>query len=130
MLEVQEKKLKQAIDMLELLGLEFKVIRPDGFEYGKLEVKPPAPPKPPKPAPKVKNLPKYKRGETRSFFVPIISEMEAGHAKAIYCKGYDARVIARDISSYCVNTFGRESISCVTKREANTVEVLALKNLR
>ena len=123
MLEVQEKKLKQAIDMLELLGLEFKVIRPDGFEYGKLEVTPP------KPAPKVKNLPKYKRGETRSFFVPIISKMEAGHAKAIYCKGYDARVIARDISSYCVNTFGRESISCVTKREANTVEVLALKNL-
>jgi hypothetical protein len=127
MLEVQEKKLKQAIDMLELLGLEFKVIRPDGFEYGKLEVKPPEPPKPePK---KIKKLPKYKRGETRSFFVPIISKMEAGHAEAIYCKGYDARVIARDISSYCVNTFGRESISCVTNREANTVEVLALKNL-
>ena len=67
MLEVQEKKLKQAIDMLELLGLEFKVIRPDGFEYGKLEVKPPAPPKPPKPAPKVKNLPKRALSLCRSY---------------------------------------------------------------
>ena len=127
MLEVQEKKLKQAIDMLELLGLEFKVIRPDGFEYGKLEVKPP---EPPKPEPKITKLPKYPRGEVRSFFLPFLEELKAGDAKVIDCKSYDARVISRDISSYCINTFGRQSMSCHTDRDQNKVQILALKNLK
>ena len=123
MLEVQEKKLKQAIDMLELLGLEFKVIRPDGFEYGKLEVKPP------KPAPKITKLPQYPRGEVRSFFLPFLANMNAGDAKVIDCKAYDARVISRDISSYSVNHFGHGAISCHTDRDQNIVQVFALKNL-
>lgn len=123
MLEVQEKKLKQAIDMLELLGLEFKVIRPDGFEYGKLEVKPP------KPASKITKLPQYPRGEVRSFFLPIIKGMTAGQVVIIDCKDYDARVIARDVSSYCINEFGTGSVSCLTNRDMNIVQVFALKNL-
>jgi len=123
MLEVQERKLKQAIDILELLGLEFKLIRPDGFEDGKLEVLPP------KPAPKITKLPQYPRGEVRKFFLPFLTGMKAGNTAVIDCKSYDARVISRDISSYCVNAFGRESVSCLTNREANTVEVLALKDL-
>jgi hypothetical protein len=123
MLEVQERKLKQAIDILELLGLEFKVIRPDGFEYGKLEVKPP------KPAPKITKLPQYPRGEVRSFFVPFLTGMKAGNTKVIDCESYDARVISRDISSYSVNTFGLGAVSCHTDRETNSVQVLALKDL-
>jgi hypothetical protein len=126
MLEVQEKKLKQAIDTLEVLGLKFKVIRPDGFEHGDLEVKPP---EPPKPEPKITKLPKYKRNEVRSFFLPFLEEMKAGDAKVIDCKSYDPRVISRDISSYCVNVFGRQSMSCHTDREKKKVQILALKNL-
>jgi len=124
MLEVQENKLKQAIDILELLGLEFKVIRPDGFEYGKLEVKPP------KPAPKITKLPQYPRGKVRSFFLPFLENMDAGDAKVIDCKAYDSRVISRDISSYSVNTFGPGSISCYTDRDQNKVQILALKPLK
>ena len=123
MLEVQEKKLKQAIDILTLLGTQFKVIRPDCFEYGELEVKPP------KPAPKITKLPKYPRGEVRSFFLPFLENMNAGAAKVIDCKSYDARVISRDISSYSVNHFGHGAVSCHTDRDQNVVQILALKNL-
>jgi hypothetical protein len=123
MLEVQEKKLKQAIDVLELLGLEFKVIRPDGFEYGKLEVKALR-----KESTKA-GLPRYKFGETRDFFRADLITMKAGDAKVIDCKGYDPRVISRDISSFCCQNVGREAVSVLTNREKNSVEVLALKDL-
>ena len=123
MLEVQEKKLKQAIDILEVLGLQFKVIRPDGFEYGKLEVKALR-----KETTKA-GLPRYKFGETRDFFRPDLITMKAGDAKVIDCKQYDARVIARDISSWGCQNIGTGSVSCLANREANNVQVLALKDL-
>ena len=123
MLEVQERKLKQALDILELLGLEFKVIRPDGFEYGDLEVK------------VVRSettkagLPRYKFGETRNFFKAELVTMKAGDAKVIDCKEYDPRVIARDISSWGCQNIGTGSVSTLADREGNTVQVLALKDL-
>ena len=123
MLEVQEKKLKQAIDMLELLGLQFKVIRPDGFEYGELEVKPP------KPDPKITKLPQYPRGKTRTFFLPIVKGMKAGQTCVLDCQSYDCRVIARDVGAYTANHFGAGSVSCLTNRDRNIVQIFALKNL-
>jgi hypothetical protein len=123
MLEVQEKKLRQAIDILSLLGTDFKVITPDGVEYGDLEVKAK------KPTTSVKGLPRYPRGEVRKFFLPLLTGMKAGDAKVIDCKSYDARVISRDISSYSINTFGLGAVSCLTERETNSVQIFALKNL-
>jgi hypothetical protein len=38
-------------------------------------------------------------------------------------------VIARDISSYGCQNFGTKSVSTLADREANTVEVFALKDL-
>jgi hypothetical protein len=39
MLEIQKKKLDEAIKMLCLLGTKYKVITSCGLEYGDLEVK-------------------------------------------------------------------------------------------
>lgn len=123
MLEVQEKKLKQAVAMLEVLGTKFKVITPDGVEYGDLEIKPP------KPASKGRNLPRYPRGEVRDLFMPFLVGMKAGQAKVIECKNHDARVVARDLAAYSANHFGAGSLSCHTDRESNIVQVLALADL-
>lgn len=123
MLAVQEKKLSEAIHVLNLIGAKYKVITPDGVEYGDLEVK----------ALRKETtkggLPRYKFGETRDFFRADLITMKAGDAKAIDCKGYDPRVISRDISSYCCQNIGREAVSVLTDRENNSVEVLALKDL-
>lgn len=123
MLEVQEKKLWQAIGLLELLGTKFKVITPDGNEYGDLVLEAP------KPAPKISKLPKYARNEVRTFFLPLLGAMHAGEVKTIDCKSYDCRVVARDIGAYTANHFGAGSTSCYTDRTVNSVQVLALKNL-
>lgn len=123
MLEVQIKKLDQAIKTLDLLGVKYKVITPDGAEYGELEVKARRNPE------TVRGLPRYNRMETRNFFSPLITGMKAGQVKIIECGEYDPRVISRDVSAYCVNTTGTGSVSCLTDRAANAVQVFALKNL-
>lgn len=123
MLEVQIKKLDQAIKTLDLLGVKYKVITPDGAEYGELEVKARRNPE------TVRGLPRYNRMETRNFFSPLITGMKAGQVKIIECGEYDPRVISRDVSAYCVNTAGTGSVSCLTDRAANAVQVFALKNL-
>ncbi len=124
MLEVQIKKLDQALKTLDLLGVKYKAITPDGNEYGELEVKVR------RAAETLRGLPRYNRMETREFFSPLITGMKAGQAKVIECGEYDPRVISRDVSAYCVNTMGAGSVSCLTDRAANAVQVFALKNLR
>lgn len=124
MLEVQTKKLDQALRVLFLLGAKYKIITLDGVEYGELEVKDCTP------VAKKAPLPRYNRMETRKFFLPFITDMNAGQVKVIKCGEYDARVISRDISSYCVNIMGAGSVSCLTDRDGNSVQVFALKSLR
>lgn len=123
MLAVQEKKLREAIAILALVGAKYKVITPDGAEYGDLEVK----------AIRGKTtragLPRYKIGETREFFKTDLITMKAGDAKVIDCKHYDPRVISRDISSWGCQNVGRDAVSVLTDRANNYVEVFALKDL-
>lgn len=123
MLAVQEKKLNEAIHVLNLIGAKYKIITPFGAEYGDLEVKVL------RSETTKSGLPRYKFGETREFFRNDLITMKAGDAKVIDCKQYDPRVIARDISSWGCQNIGTESVSCLTNREANTVEVFALKDL-
>ena len=77
MLAIQEKKLKEAIAILSLVGAKYKVITPDGAEYGDLEVKVL------RPETTKNGLPRYKFGETRDFFRGDISTMKAGDVKVI-----------------------------------------------
>jgi hypothetical protein len=124
MLDVQRRKLEQACSLLFLLGAKYKVITPCGLEYGDLEVKEQRVLK------TVRNLPRYNRLETRDVFLPYLRDMKAGQAKVIDCGKYDPRVISRDISSYCVNAMGAGFISCLTDMEGNSVQILALQDLR
>jgi hypothetical protein len=123
MLEVQTRKLNQALDVLGLIGAQYKVITPDGTEYGELEVKPL------RPTETASKLPRYERMETRSVFSPHLAGMKAGQVKVIECGEYDPRVISRDIASYVANTMGSGVVSCLTLRKEGVVQVLALKNL-
>lgn len=123
MLAVQEKKFREALAILALVGAKFKVITPDGSEYGDLEVRTI------RSGSSKAHFPRYKHGETRRFFMQYLLAMKAGDAKVIDCKEYDPRVIARDISSYCCQTFGNGSVSCLADREEKTVEIFALKDL-
>jgi hypothetical protein len=120
MLEVQRKKFDQALAVLSLLGTKFKVITPDGEEYGELEVKPVRE--------KVTKggLPRYGHCETRNFFRDKLVGVTAGQVKMIDCGPYDPRVISRDVSSYCCQTFGKGSASVHMDIGANAVQVFAL----
>lgn len=124
MLEVQKRKLEEAVRLLALLGTKYKVLTPCGLEYGDLEVKEQRALK------TARDLPRYNRLETRDVFLPHLKNMKAGEAKAIACGKYDPRVISRDISSYCVNTMGTGAVSCLTDMEGKSVQILALQDLR
>jgi hypothetical protein len=124
MLEIQKKKLDEAVRMLSLLGAKYKVITSCGLEYGDLEVKGQSVLK------KARNLPQYHRLETRKVFMPNLKNMKAGDVKVIDCGEYDPRVISRDIASYFVNRMGTKSVSCLTDLKGKSVQVLALQNLQ
>ena len=123
MLEIQRKKLDEAVRMLTLLGTKYKVITPCGLEYGDLEVKEQRNTK------YARNLPQYHRLETRDVFLPHLKNMKAGTVKIIDCGQYDPRVISRDISSYFANRMGAKAVSCLTYQEGRSVQVLALQDL-
>ena len=124
MLEIQRKKLDEAVRMLTLLGTKYKVITPCGLEYGDLEVKEQRNTK------HARNLPQYHRLETREVFLPHLKNMKAGTVKIIDCGQYDPRVISRDISSYFANRMGAKAVSCLTYQEGRSVQVLALQDLQ
>lgn len=123
MLEIQRKKLDEAVRMLTLLGTKYKVITPCGLEYGDLEVKEQRNTK------HARNLPQYHRLETREVFLPHLKNMKAGDVKVIDCGQYDPRVISRDIGLYFANRIGPKTVSCLTDQEGKSVQVLALQDL-
>jgi len=123
MLEIQKKKLDEAVRVLNLLGAKYKVITSCGLEYGDLEVKER------RDAKYVRKLPQYHRLETRDVFLPCMKNMKAGDVKVIDCGQYDPRVVSRDIGSYFANRMGPKAVSCLTDQKGKSVQVLALQDL-
>lgn len=116
-LSIQQAAVKRALAMLNAAGAAYAV-QFDGETYGTLEVVPPRR--------RRANGSTYRRGETRSHYVPMIEHMVPGDAATVPFDRFDPAILASNISSYCVHTWGAGAAMTARNDETGCVEVLRL----
>lgn len=114
-LSIHQTATDKAIRILDAIGAKY-AIHIDGEVYGTLTVA-----KEPK-----RNRP-YPKGETRSYYLPYIENLQVGEDVAIPYSYFDPKVLASNISAFCCHKWG--SFSAITARndKEQSVEVLRIK---
>ena len=122
MLEVQKIALNRAITTITALNAQFKIILPDGQEFGELVV---VPPKIGRRAPS-----KFPAGELTEHFRHTLESLEPGQAAMIPFGKYEAdddlNRLRSCLSGWCCTHWGSGSAITSTNRDLKVVEVLRL----
>lgn len=115
---IRRTALNRAISMLEAAGATY-AIQFEGETFGTLTIAEP------KPAKQTRNR-KYPPGVTRAHYIPYLAPMKPGDAANVPFGMFDGVSLARNISAYCVHTWGTGAAITQRNDEAQTVEVLRL----
>jgi len=117
MKDIQMRELQRAVKFIEALGCEFKVITPEGEEFGTLEVK------------NLKNKTRaplrYAYGEIAKFYKPQLNlQAEIGDVQEIAVGKFTSEDIRGGICSLLTKEWGKDSYT--TSISEHSVEVLRI----
>jgi hypothetical protein len=115
--EIQMRELQRAVKFIEALGCDFKVITPEGDEFGKLEVK------------IAKNRTRaplrYAYGEIAKFYKPQVNlQAEIGDVQEIAAGKFSSEDIRSGVCSLLTKEWGKDSYT--TSVNEHSVEVLRI----
>lgn len=115
MKDIQLKELQRAIKFIDALGCTYKIITPDGAEFGTLEVKP---------AQDRKRAPlRYPFGEISKFYKPQLNlQAEIGDVQEIAIGKYSVDDIRNGVCALLSKEWGKDTYT--TSIGEGTVEVL------
>jgi len=120
MKEIQLKELTRSIKFIEGIGCKFKIIDPDGNEYGELEVVTPKQRK--RRAPN-----RFPYGELREFYGSQIDLKAAvGSVQIVKIGDYEAEDIRSGVCSYLSTVWGRKTYTTCHGKDGKTIEVLRI----
>lgn len=111
----------RAINWLNSSGVKYKIVMPDGTEYGELQLAPPAPPDGPKRARR------YPLGAARSYYAPLIKDMKPGDIVRVPVGVFDLESLQSGICAYASANWGNQT--AITRRapEHNAVEIMRVE---
>ena len=113
------KTISRAIEMLTASGAQFKVISPDGTEFGELEVVQHA---------DKKKVFKYKHGTLRDIYLPSLLCLNAGEVAQIKVPEDIGLEDVRGAACAWMSTnWGKETYTSGVDKMFHTVEVLRVK---
>lgn len=117
--ELKQRVLIDALKRIDSLGVQYKIIAPDGKEYGTLVVAVPAPEKVRKRAPS-----KYPFNALKNYVMPFLDPMGPGDQVFIPVGDFDLKTVQSSVSSRAHKKWG--SGNYLTTRDAlrNGVEIL------
>lgn len=115
---LQTRAVNQLISTLSGMGAKYKIIMPDGTEYGELEIKSPD-------NKKTKNI-VYPRGTTRAYYEPFLSDLKVGEEAAIPYAHWDIKILKSNIHSWCFDNWGSEAYIVARDDENKCVAVLRM----
>ena len=113
------KTIARAVEMLNASGAQFKVISPDGTEFGKLEVL----------AEKQKTF-RFKRGEIRMIYSSALESLKVGEVATIKNPDptkYDVEDIRGSAAAWAGKNWGNDAHTSRIDRDFNLVEILRVK---
>jgi len=120
MLDIQKAAIARLVNALDGVKASYKIILPDGTEYGALETKPV----------KVKKVgarvSPYPRGELRNYVLPFIADLAVGDVASIPYDKYPGPLLAACCYSTGHALWGK--CNCTGRRndKAQAVEVMRL----
>jgi hypothetical protein len=114
LLSIHQVAVDKAIKILDAAGATY-AIQYNGDTYGTLEVKP---------LKSGKRQRRYAIGETRAYYWPIIGNLKVGQGAAIPFGDFDPKILASNVSAYCVHAWGAGNTMTTRNDEKQTIEVL------
>lgn len=117
MKEIQLKELQRMINFIEAVGCQYKIITPDGEEFGKLETKPA----------RKRRERRHEYGELIAFYKPQVDlESAIGSVQEISVGDFQAEEIRSGVCSMLSKAWGKEAYTTSINRKTNKIEVLRI----
>ncbi len=106
---------QRAINLLNSSGAKYKIVMPDGSEYGELQIAAPE---------KQKRERRYPMGYMRSYYRPLIENMKPGDIVRVPVSEFDLESLQSGLCAYASANWGNQS--AITRRapEHNAVEIM------
>ena len=114
------KTITRAIEMLTASGAKFKVISPNGDEFGELEVQPP----------KGKKHFRYAHGELANHYKPLLEKLKVGEVATFKNPDpnkYDIEDFRSSACSWISKEWGLGAHTSTIDRDFDTLEILRVK---
>jgi hypothetical protein len=121
MLDIQKTAIAKLINALDGAGADYKIILPDGTEYGTLETKPVKVKKP-----KGSRASPYPRGELAGYIQPFLAGMAAGDVVVIPYDKYPGPLLAMRCHSAAFDSWGKGNVMGSRNDKTKTVEIMRL----
>ena len=121
MLDIQKIAIARLIKALDGADASYKIILPDGTEYGTLETKPVKVKKP-----KGSRASPYPRGELSGYIQPFLADLAAGGVAAIPYGKYPGTLLAARCYSFAFDSWGKGNAMGSRNDKTKTVEIMRL----
>lgn len=117
MLDIQKAAIAKLVAALNGVQAQYKIILPDGTEYGELEVEP---------VKKKGHGYLYKRGETAVHYKPFLENIPVGGVAVIPYDRFDPATLAANCYSYAWTLWGKGNSMGSRNDKTGMVEVMRL----
>ena len=117
--QVITKTIAKAVELLKASGAKFKVISPNGDEFGELEV-----------APEKQKTFRFTRGELSSFYKPLLENLKVGEVATFKNPDpakYDIEDFRSSACSWISKEWGIGAHTSTIDRTFDTLEILRVK---
>lgn len=118
--ELKQRVLLDALKRIDNLGVRYKIIAPDGAEYGTLMAVQPQPEKQRKRKP-----PKYERNALRDYVLGFIGKMAPGDEVTVPVGDFDIKAVQSSLSSRAGSLWGEGNY--LTTRDSKRTGVTILR---
>ncbi len=121
MLDIQKTAIARLIKALDGAGANYKIILPDGTEYGTLETKPVK-----KVKPKSSRASPYPRGELAGYIAPFLADLPVGGVASVPYDKYPGTLLAARCYSAGFDSWGKGNCMGSRNDKTKVVEIMRL----
>lgn len=121
MLKVQQEALTRLITALDGMQAQYKIVLPDGTEYGNLRIAPPEEPK------RKRQKSPYPIGALQNYFQPFLDGLKPGQAVEIPSNGFRIESLRGAMTAWAGKTWGKNTFISHANKEKGVVEFIKME---